>query len=209
MNEEFIDCIKTRRSIRKYLAQPVEKKTIDQIIQAGKYAPSAENTQPWRFIVITNPNIINELSKGTKIEIKNLLKWRHLLRFKYPELRDRETLKFLFGVSMVEQDSIFFNAPVVVFIVTEKKRFYDESCACCAENMMLAAHALELGSCWIGFAHFIDLNKQLSKKIGIPDGHHISAALIFGHPDGNMGKPSIRKPCSDVINWIGSDGPVG
>lgn len=203
MNEELLDCIKNRRSIRKYLDKPVEKKTIEKIIQAGKYAPSAENTQPWRFIVITDPSMIRELSNGAKEQIKRLLKWRFLLRFRYSELKNIETLKFLFGVSMVEQDTIFFQAPVVIFIVTERKRFYDESCACCAENMMLAAHALGLGSCWIGFAHFIDLSKQLSKKIGIPDGDHISAALIFGHPDGTIGKPLIRKPCSDVINWIG------
>lgn len=202
MNEELIDCIKSRRSIREYLNKPVEKNTIEQIIQAGKYAPSAENTQPWRFIVITDPKMICEISKDTKKEINQLLKWRYLYRIRYPELKNRETLKFLYGVSMAGQDSIFFNAPVLIFIVTEKKRFYDESCACCAENMMLAAHALGLGSCWIGLAHFIDLNKELSKKIGIHDGHHISAALIFGHPDGSIGKPSIRKPCSDVINWI-------
>jgi len=202
MQEEFLDCIKTRRSVRKYKDQPVDKKTIEQIINAGKYAPSAKNTQPWRFIVITNPNMISELSSDIKMQIKGLLKWRHLIRLFRRELGNLETVKFLYGVSMVKQDSIFFQAPVVVFIVTEKKSFFDESCACCAENMMLAAHSLGLGSCWVGLAHFIDLNKTLIRKIGVPEGHHISAALIFGHPDGEPGKPMIRRPCSDVINWI-------
>ena len=202
MNEDVIEFIKSRRSIRKYRSEPVDKAMIEQIIQAGKYAPSAENTQPWKFIVITNPDVISDLSGKIKIEIKKLLKWRFISKIRHPELRDFETVKFLYGVSMVKQDSVFFQAPVVVFIVTEEKIFYDESCACCAENMMLAAHSLGLGSCWIGLAHFIGLNKKLLQSIGVPKDHHIAAVLIFGHPEGEPGKPSIRKPLSDVIKWI-------
>ncbi len=202
MHTDFIDCMKSRRSIRKYRSDPVDKETIEQIIQAGKYAPSAKNTQPWRFIVITNRDMINTLSNAVKLVIRGLLKGRFIHRFRHHELREVETLQFLFSVSSMTQDSVFFQAPVVIFIVSEQKSFYDESCACCAQNMMLAAHALGLGSCWIGLGHFIGLNKGLMKIIGVPSKYHIAACLIFGHSEQTSGIPPIRKPCSDVIRWI-------
>jgi len=202
MNEEFLDHIKQRRSVRSYRNEPVDKEKIERIVQVGSYAPSAKNTQPWKFIVITNKAFINELSNDVKNEIRKLLKWRFINRIIHPELRNHETLRFLYGVSLVKEDSIFFKAPVVVFIVTEDKRFYNESCACCAENMMLAAHTMGLGSCWIGLAHFIDLNKRLIEKIGVPPDHHIASVLIFGYPLEPIAKPSIRKPCSGIIRWM-------
>jgi nitroreductase len=202
MHIDFIDCMKSRRSIRKYSSDLVDKETIEQIIQAGKYAPSAKNTQPWRFIVITNKDMINTLSNEVKLVIRRLLKWRFIHRFRHHELREIETLQFLFSVSSMTQDSVFFQAPVVIFIVSEKKGFYDESCACCAQNMMLAAHALGIGSCWVGLGHFIGLNKGLMQTIGVPGKYHIAACLIFGHSEQTSGIPLMRKPCSDVIRWI-------
>jgi nitroreductase len=202
MDQDFIDFIRGRRSIRKYHNDPVEKETIEQIIRAGKYSPSTENSQPWRFIIITNPELINTFSNAVKGEIKKLLKWRFIKKFRHQELRDFRIVQHLYGASLVKQDSIFFQAPVVIFIVTKQKKFYDESCACCAENMMLAAHALGLGSCWIGLGHFIGLNKRLMQSIGVPGEYHIAASLIFGHPAESLGPPPIRKPCSDVIKWM-------
>ncbi len=202
MQTNLIECIKSRRSIRKYRNDPVDRETIEQIIRAGKYAPSAKNSQPWKFVVVTNPEKIISLSNAIKIEIRKLLKWRFIQSFRHHELRDIETLQYLYGVSSVKQDSIFFHAPVVIFIVTEQKKFYDESCACCAENMMLAAHTLGLGSCWIGNGCFIGLNKKLLQTIGVPSNCHIAASIIFGYPAETLGNPTIRKPCSDVIKWM-------
>ena len=68
--------------------------------------------------------------------------------------------------------------------------------------MMIAAKSIGLGSCWIGFASVLGMKKEIMKKIGIPDKYHISAALVFGYPDGRNPKPHMRKINSDVINWI-------
>ena len=67
---------------------------------------------------------------------------------------------------------------------------------------MLAAHSLGLGSCWIGFAHFLGLNKQWLKKIGVPKGFHIAAALVFGYTKGKHPHGPMRKPNADVIKWF-------
>lgn len=202
MTNDFIQEIKKRRSVRNYKQIPVKKEIIEEIIQAGKYAPSAKDKQPWRFIVLSNREMIRDISNVIKQEIQKIVKKRFFLQLKYPHLRDKNTVRFLAATAFSKKNNLFFNAPVLIFIVTQDKEFYDESCACCAQNMMLAAHSLNIGSCWIGFAHFLQLNKEWLEKIGVPQDYHISAALVFGHPDGGPPRASLRKPLADVINWI-------
>ncbi|MFO8132346.1 MAG: nitroreductase [Thermoplasmatota archaeon] len=198
---DVLEAIRTRRSIRRYTDEPVSREQIEEVIQAGRFAPSAENRQPWRFIVVTDREVIAWLSGKIREAIRRLLRYRGIARLWMKELRDTRVLKLLYGVAYAEQDLIFFDAPVVVFIVTRDVRFNDESCACCAQNMMLAAHAMGLGSCWIGFASALGLKKAVLRDIGMPDGHHIAATLTIGHPRGSP-QPQMRKPMADVINWI-------
>lgn len=202
MSTDIIKEIKKRRSIRDFKQTPVKKEVIDEIIQAGRYAPSASDQQPWRFIVLTNKEMINELSQVIKLEIRKILKRRFFYKFFFPSLKSDRTVQLLAATSFSEEDLLFFQAPVLLFIVTENKRFYNESCACCAQNMMLAAHSLGIGSCWIGLAHFLSLNKKWLRKIDVPKEYHISAVLVFGHPKGKPPRAPLRKPLADVINWI-------
>ena len=66
MDNSIIKAIRERRSVRNFEKKTVDKKLLEKIIQAGKYAPSAKNKQPWRFIVITNKEFIRELSREVK-----------------------------------------------------------------------------------------------------------------------------------------------
>ena len=202
MTNDLIKIIKERRSVRRFTQDPVDKEVIREIIQAGRYAPSAENSQPWKFIVITNTDEIQQLSRRIKEELQKLIKRRWIARFSLKELKDEDTLRFLYAVSCTKEDTIFFHAPVLVFIITKDRLMYDESCACCAQNMMLAAHALGIGSCWIGFASALGLSQEMLTRLGVPETYHISAALVFGHPQEKPKKASIRKIEADVINWI-------
>lgn len=198
---DTLEAIKTRRSIRRYTDEPVSREQLEDIIQAGRFAPSAENRQPWRFVVITSREVIARLSDEIKGAIRRLLRYRVVRQLWKPELRDRDVVKLLYGVSYADQDTIFFDAPAAIFVVTADEMFNDESCACCAQNMMLAAHAMGLGSCWIGFASVLGLRGQALKNIGVPDGYHIAATLIVGHPKGSP-QPPMRNPMADIINWI-------
>jgi nitroreductase len=202
MQTEVIKNIKERRSIRNYEEKEIDKEILKKIIQTGKYAPSVRNNQPWKFIVITKKKLIKELSKQIKEELKKIIKYRFIIKFKIKELKKKEYLKSIFLVTFSKTDTIFHNAPVIILILTKNKLFYDQSCACCAQNMMLTAHSMGIGSCWIGYANVLGLNKKIIKKIGVPDDHHISAALIFGYPKDEIIKPSIRRIESDIIKWI-------
>ena len=198
---EVLDAIRQRRSIRRYTDEPVSREHLETIIQAGRFAPSAENRQPWRFIVITDRDTIARLSTKIREGLRRLLKYRFIVQLWLKELRNRDVLKLLYGAAHARQDIIFFDAPAVIFIVTTDLLFNDESCACAAQNMMLAAHALGLGSCWIGFASVLGLKKTMLRDIGVPEDYHIAATLVVGHPKGNP-QPPMRNPMADVINWI-------
>ena len=195
-------CIKSRRSIRNYREEALSKEIIEKIIEAGRYAPSAENRQPWRFIVITSREATKKLSDETKKQIEWILKKRRKLRKRYPELDDKQTILFLQAVARASKDVIFHDAPVVIFIITENKAFYDESCACAAENMMLAAWSMGIGSCWIGFAKFLEMSNDAMKMLDIPAEHHIAACLVFGYPEKVPKKPLPRNPMAGIMKWI-------
>ena len=201
MENEIIKCIKERRSIRRYLDKDIPKELIEKIIEAGRYAPSAEDRQPWRFIVITNKEKIRELSNEVKNQIRNVLKNKWKWKRKYKELKDERLLLFLNAIVHSRKDIVFYDAPVVIFILTDDKVFNDESCACSAQNMMLAAWSMGIGSCWVGFAKFLELSKDAMQNIGIPDGYHIASCLIFGYP-AKVPRATIRKPIADIIKWI-------
>ncbi|HDM67262.1 MAG TPA: nitroreductase family protein [Thermoplasmatales archaeon] len=198
MSTDLIQLIKQRRSIRRFQDKPVEKEIIEEILQAGRYAPSAHNRQPWRFIVIINKEYIQELSRKVKEEIKSLLRKKI---GKPRELKNRENQVFLASIAYSEEDKVFFDAPVLILILTDDELFSVESCACCAQNMMLAAYSLGLGSCWIGLANILNLNKKHLEEIGVPEGYHIVAAIILGYPAEKTEKLPIRK-LGDILKWI-------
>jgi len=69
MENEVMKCIRERRSIRNYEERELPGDILKEIIMAGRYAPSAENRQPWKFIVVTNRDVISFLSRRTKEQI--------------------------------------------------------------------------------------------------------------------------------------------
>jgi nitroreductase len=202
MTNEVIQAIKKRRSVRTFDEKSIDDDTLCEIIQAGRYAPSALNRQPWKFIVISNKKLIKEIVIMVKKELKNILKKRFYKKYSIPELKNEEIVQHVLAFALSKEDIIFFDAPVLLFILTQDRLFYDESCACCAQNMMLAAHSLGIGSCWIGFASVLGMNKAMMQKIKVPEGYHISAALVFGYQKGNPERASIRKVEADVIEWF-------
>jgi len=70
-SSELLNLIKTRRSIRAFKKSRLNKKQIDMILEAGRWAPSGWNSQPWKFIVIQDSNKINEIAKATDIKFDN------------------------------------------------------------------------------------------------------------------------------------------
>ncbi len=195
-----IENIKQRRSIKKYKDKKIPRKLIDEIIEAGRYAPSSHNSQPWRFIVITNKKKIKELSNYIKDWFKKRVKLALLIGLFNKKIKEELEVA---RKRLVNQDLFFYDAPVLVLVCAKPGRFAKVDCACAAQNMMLAARSLEIGSCWIGFADMaVNKNRRLMNKFGVPKHYKIMAHLIFGYPVKFPENAFERKKESTIIKWI-------
>lgn len=180
---ETIKTIKERRAIRAYKDKPIEKEKIRQIVECGLAAPSARNLQPWKFIVVTNKQLIKEMGK----RIQN-------------KLIDNPRYSFIKQRAKTKEDAIFYSAPLVIFILGNKKNHWSTTdCSLAAQNMMLAAHSLGIGSCPIGMAQFIKDEKDLTKKLGFEDDYELVLSIVFGYADE---KPRLKERNKDVVKWI-------
>ncbi len=167
---DLIEAIKGRRSIRRYKAQTVPEETIMQIIEAATYAPSAGNIQPWRFIIAKNPDLKKNLAKAA------------------------------YDQNLIEQ------APIVVIVCADenqieprygtrgKNLYCLQDTAAATQNILLTAHSLGLGTCWIGA-----FDEKLAKKaVNAPEGVRPVAIVPLGYPDVTP-RTRTRKPLSEVV----------
>ncbi len=155
---ETIKSIISRRSIKKFKSDSIPQEMIDLILEAGTYAPTGLNKQSPIIIAVTNKEIRDKLSK----------------------LNARV-------VGMSEDMDPFYNAPVVLIVLADKSiptYIYDGSVV--IENMLLAAHSLGLGSCWIHRAKESfesEEGKQLLKELSIEGNYEGIGNCIIGYPD--------------------------
>jgi nitroreductase len=201
MANYIIEAIKARRSIRSYSDQAVPKELIEQILDAGRSAPSSLNTQPWKFIVITDRKLIGEMSSSIKLFIKRLQTFLPILRLFIKELRDEKTAGAIRKTALSEEDTVFYGAPLLILIASEDEgRWVGVNCALAAQNMMLAAHSLGLGSCFIGRSDMLKKCGFPFEKLGIGRSYSVNASLIFGYPK-EFPKNIPDRIRDNVISW--------
>jgi nitroreductase len=182
------EAISGRRSVREYTSQAVDEKTIGRLIEAAVLAPNAVNQQPWSFTVVRDQALLDRISREAKVYmLANMPAGGHADRFK----------------SMLGDPNfhIFYHAPVLILIAaTATGPWIVEDCALAAENLMLAAYAAGLGSCWIGFAQGF-LNTPNGKTLaGLPAACVPVAPIIVGHPKAAV--PAVARQ-SPEIRWVG------
>ena len=158
---DVFECIRTRRSIRKYKDKQVPWDNIVTILQAGKYAPSAGNLQNWKFIVVKGDAKRNAIAKACLdqewIETAPI----HIVMIGEPQKAER-----------------YYGA--------RGRRLYTiQGVAAAVENMLLTAHSLGLGSCWIGA--FDD--DELRRIVGLPEQVDVHAVVVVGYADENPEVP--------------------
>ncbi len=185
---DFETAIYSRRAVREYTAGPVEEAVLRQLIDAALQAPSAANEQPWVFSVIRDPAVLDRISTAAKA---------HLLAVPPAGM----TAEHLHARLDDPDFHIFYHAPALVVISSATQgRWAAENCALAAQNLMLAARAARLGSCWIGFAQDWLATPQGKATIGVPQTCLPVAPIIVGHPHAEPAPVARREP--DII-WIG------
>ncbi len=194
----IIQNIKNRRSIRKYKDKKITKDLIKEIVETAQYAPSSHNRQPWNFTIITNKAVIDDLSKDIKSWYKSIVKLSAPLSF-INEVK--KSVREMSARAKSEKDLFFYHAPVVIIIHAPNKKFFLQDCSCAAQNIMLAARSLNIGSCWIGFADIVlNRSSKMKKKLGIPSSHKIMATVALGYPEKFPNKALPRKESN--VEWV-------
>ncbi len=201
---DILKNIATRRSVRKFRKQAVEREIIEEIVEAGRLAPSALNMQPWKFIVIRDAGLIGELS-GIAIErIRKLYRLTPLLRPFSKALKDQRVVNAMKKTAESSEDTVFYNAPFIIFIANDTNCTSSEAnCYIAGENMALAAHSLGIGSCFIGRAKAIP-KETLRKRLDLPGYYDVNVCMAFGYPEELTKTPPAKK--ADTVKWIGPDG---
>jgi len=184
---DISEAIFTRRSIREYTSQTVDDETIHRLIEAAIYAPNSVNNQPWMFTVIRDQSVLESLSQQAKA---------HMLATACRHDAD------LFGARLIDPDfQIFYHAPALILIAAAVEGpWMVENCSLAAENMMLFAHCLGLGTCWIGFAQSYLNTREGKKLLGLPTAAVPVAPIIIGQPRSVPFDVPRKVP---EVHWIG------
>ena len=166
MNNDFLEIIKTRRSCRQYKAEQITDEELKAVLEAGTYAPTSRGMQSPYIVAVQNDE----------------------LRKKLAEMNAR-----VMGVT----SNPYYDAPTYVLVFTPadaKNPIQDGSCV--LENMMLAAHAIGLASCWIHREREMfstEEGKALMESFGLPDGLVGIGAIALGYPVKEADAPKPRK----------------
>ena len=158
-----IETIMTRRSVRKYQPQAVNRDTMQLIVECGINAPNAINRQAWEIRIVDNPAVIQKL---TDLYVKENPKEAENPNFK----------------------NMFRNAPTVAFIANDTSFAYSPvDCGLMAENMILSAWSMGIGSCCLGGpARFMKSNAEANeylKQMGFSENYELLLCIGFGYPD--------------------------
>lgn len=178
---EIKECIETRRSIRKYNAEPITKEEIEAVIAEATYAPSWKNTQTTRYIVVLDPKtksvIGNECCMGFAGNAKNI-----------------ESAPALVVITTVDHRSGFERDGSASTSKGSHWQSFDSGIAC--QTLCLAAHSLGLGTVIMGIFD----EEKIKKALDIPADQSVSALVSLGHYD-ELPKPTPRKGVEELLTY--------
>lgn len=181
--KSLFETILARRSVRKFKDKKVKSSTINNLLEAAVRAPTAIHPEPWAFVIIQDMHMLKNLSDQAKpIFLEEM--HRH---------QGTEHPNHKLDVFEKPDFNIFYDANTLIVICGKTAApFFTAGCWLAAENLMLAACAMDLGSCVIGSALPALNTPAVRDKLRIPDDFSVVAPIIIGYPDEKM-MPTIRK----------------
>ncbi|MFP3866701.1 MAG: nitroreductase [Desulfobacteraceae bacterium] len=210
---DLAETIYGRKCTRGFKPEPVPKKTLMRLLGAAHQAPSARNIQPWQFIVVTNPpleRLAQKLVSRYQEEQKGKLSWAELpAPFQARSQRFAQELA-AFGQQTPEFDLLtnsfkFHGAPAVILLTMDQQlpsaRLLDLGMA--AQNLVLKAHALGLGTCPIGAV--LRYEEDIREELRLPESVNIVLTIAVGVPDPAMAinqYKSSREDLAEFMTWI-------
>ena len=196
--------VQDRRSIRDYSDEPVSEEDLKMILEAGRQAPSGENAQPWRFIVVkdeTTRQLMGAIARGgsgRRFTAEYVTKQMHE---RFASMKDEAKKKAIFEKLTSGSVSAFLAEAPVNIVVCGKKDVWDMpyDTSACIENMLIMITALGLGACWV-IAPCIDIRdeEKLKQLLSVPEGFKIVSIVALGHPT-RYPKPRPRLAMHELV----------
>jgi nitroreductase len=184
MNETIV-VIKRRRSIRRFKPERIPDSYLQEILECALLAPNARNQQKWHFTVIQNKDLLNKMVNIMKENMIN------------------SGIAFLAERAKDPAFNPFGSAPAIILITADKTaRFAEIDCALAAENILIAAESLGLGSLIMTSSEFLfksGKGEELKRELGVPEGYEHVCVIALGYKDENPPPKPRRK---DVITYI-------
>ena len=196
--------IQDRRSIREYTDEPVSDQELDMILEAARQAPSGENAQPWRYVIVKDPETRKKMGaiagggSGRRFTAEFVTK---KMQERFTGLQDEAKKRAAFEKLTSGQVSTFLaDAPIDIVVCGKKDVWdlpYDTSAA--IENMLLMVTALGLGACWV-IAPCIDIRdeQRIKTLLGLPEELKAVSIISVGHPT-RPHKPRPRLPIHELV----------
>jgi nitroreductase len=181
---EVLNVIKKRRSVRTYTKQQLSQEDLDLIIEAGIYAPTANNEQPWHFTVVQDPEMLARINAECSRAMA---------------LSDNEWMRKM-GANPAFR--VTYNAPTLIIVSGKKDATaFQADCSTAIQNMILAGSSLGIGSVWLGLVNFFFGSENAARDLGIPDGYKPFYGVAFGYNASDK-EAAGPKRNTDVVNFI-------
>jgi len=202
-----------RRSIRFYKKEPLPEGMIKRILEAGRFAPSAGNAQPWKFAVINSKAIIEEMEQDAVAMTQKLMRYLDYSKnkFKIPlikliiRMKKNDLHPVPYGVLKQIADGyvrVFHGIPTLILLFADTRGVGtpEIDIGIAGQNMVLAAHSLGAGSCWIGLFNVLMYIKKWRKFFGIKKPFKLMSTLALGYPKGDY--DGIIEREVQLVEWI-------
>jgi coenzyme F420-0:L-glutamate ligase / coenzyme F420-1:gamma-L-glutamate ligase len=185
----FVEVLRTRRSIRRYQNRPVREETVAQLLTAAMWAPSAHNRQPWRFVVIEVRETREQLAAAMGAQLRHDLAADGLP----PTAIEKDAARSYDRITGAPLLILLCLALADMDVYPDERRCCNEatmavqSVAMAGQNLMLAAHSFGLGACWLCAPLFCpEIVKQV---LDLPDEWQPQGLITIGYPAEEKEKP--------------------
>lgn len=204
--DQVLEVIRNRKSIRKYKPEVPSREQIRLLIEAARWAPSGENAQPWRFIVVEDKEKIKAIGRVAGMADRRQFSAEfasgeieeRLNKIKDPKKRQMVIEKLTGG----QVSSFLEHAPLVIMVCGKKDVWdlpYDVSAA--IQNLLIMAAAMGLGTCWVESPVMDERDeRQIKEMLQIPRNIKVLTAVSVGTPDENP-KPRPRLPLEELVHY--------
>ena len=193
---DALEAMMTRRSTRRMQSGIPPREKIERVLEAGRAAPSGSDSQTTHLIVITKPSVLSDLARLVQEAFSRM------------EVDEDTYISLRRSIEASRKGNYVFHYHAPVLIVAANRRGYGNALAdsaCVLENMMIAANALDLGSCWINQLHWLDGDSAVRaclEGLGLGKDETVTGGLILGLGESGMPVRGVRQMTGNPVTWI-------